>query len=470
MYDSILQFAVDLAKKICQRAENGEIRDLDVMAEAVLGDCKETSIQVMGELIRNMNEGFRKDKQTRKDLGLIIKEKDRSRSLLTALGQIDFSRDYFYDKENSRYTCVLDQMLGIARYERVSATVCASLVTEAAKTSYARASDIVTKGAVSRQTVHDQILKVDVPEVQPKAEKRAAKELHVYADEDHAHMQKPGKKKGKQSKMIPLVTVTEGMYEQSNGRNRTINPMHFADEDFDTKRLWKTTEGYIGKAYELEKIEKVYIHGDGGLWIRNGLENITQAVHVIDGYHFMRELRSICRMLPHRNIRVTLLNALEKDDHRRAERYMQELLEEPLTEKEAKRIREFAGYLFRFWEEIRRRIVEDIPGSCTEAQVSHILSERFSRDPLGWSERPLGKLVGVRVYLKNGGELTKEAFRHDKETTERYSEYADRLIEEHLKGVSDFSLFEPENPIFDVASGTQQLIRGFGRMRNTLLQ
>ena len=155
-------------------------------------------------------------------------------------------------------------MLGIAKYERVSAAVSAALVTEAAKTSYARASDIVTNGAVSRQSVHDQILKVDVPEVRPRTEKRTVKELHVYADEDHAHMQKPGKKKGKQSKMIPLVTVTEGMYEQSKGRNRTINPMHFADEGFDTKRLWKTTEGYIGKAYELEKIEKVYIHGDSG--------------------------------------------------------------------------------------------------------------------------------------------------------------------------------------------------------------
>lgn len=469
MYESILQFAIDLAMKICQRAENGEIRDLDVMAEAVLGDCKEASIQVMGELIRNMNEGFRKDKQTRKDLGLVIKEKDRSRSLLTALGQIDFSRDYFYDKGNSRYTCVLDQMLGIAKYERVSAAVSAALVTEAAKTSYARASDIVTNGAVSRQSVHDQILKVDVPEVRPRTEKRTVKELHVYADEDHAHMQKPGKKKGKQSKMIPLVTVTEGMYEQSKGRNRTINPMHFADEGFDTKRLWKTTEGYIGKAYELEKIEKVYIHGDGGQWIRNGLENITQAVHVIDGYHFMRELRSICRMLPHRNIRVTLLNALKKDDHRRADRYMQELLDEPLTEKEAKRIRDFAGYLFRFWEEIRRRIIEDIPGSCTEAQVSHVLSERFSRDPLGWSEGPLGKLVGVRVYLKDGGKLTKEAFRQGEELTERYSEYADRLIEEHIKGAVDFSIFETERPIFDGASGTQIRIRGIGMARDMIV-
>ena len=113
--------------------------------------------------------------------------------------------------------------------------------------------------------------------------------------------------------------------------------------------------------------------------------------------------------------------------------------------------------------------MEDIPGSCTEAQVSHVLSERFSRDPLGWSERPLGKLVSVRVYLKDGGKLTKEAFRQGREMPERYSEYADKLIEEHLKGATDFSMFEPELPIFDGASGTQVALRGIGMTRDTLI-
>ena len=469
MYNSILQLAIKLIEKICERAESGEIRDLDIMAEAVLSDCKETSIHVMEELIRNVNEGFREDKETRKELGLVIKEKDRPRSLLTALGQIDFSRDYFYDKEEGHYTCILDQMLGIAKYERVSAAVSAELVSKAADRSYAKASQDVTGGAVSRQTVHNQILKVHVPEVEPKEEKRAVKELHVYADEDHAHMQKPGKEKGKQSRMIPLITVAEGVYQECKGRNRTINPMYFANEMFDTKELWKTTEGYIDKAYDLDQIEKIYIHGDGGQWIKNGLENITQSVHVMDGYHFKRDLRSICRILPHRNIKVTLMNALEGNDPGKADRYIQELLDEPITEKEQKRILGFAGYLFRFWDEIRRRLTEDIPGSCTEGQVSHVLSERFSRDPLGWSEKPLGKLVSVRVYLKDGGKLTKAAFRQGEDLQEKYSEYADRLIEEHIKGAVDFSLFDPVDPIFNGASGTQITIHGIGMARDILI-
>lgn len=467
---SILRFAFELAEKINQRVISREIMDIDVMADEILEDCKETSIDILQEIVRQMNEDFRKDKQTRKELGLVIKEKDRPRSLMTALGMIRFDRDYFYDKENDHHICALDHMLGIAKYERVGAAVAARLVSQAAETSYEKATRIVTGGAVSRQSVHDQILKVDVPEVQPDPEKKIVKELHVYADEDHAHMQKPCKKKGKQNKMVPLVTVTEGMYRQCKGRNRTLHPMHFASENFDTGELWKTAEGYIGKAYDLEELENVYIHGDGGQWIRNGLDNISQTVHVIDGYHFKRELRTICRILPDRNIKTALLSALEKDDHLRADRYIQSLLEEPLTEKESKKILDFAGYLFRFWDEIRRRITEDIPGSCTEGLISHVLSERFSRDPMGWSEKALGKLVSVRVYLKNGGKLTKEDFRRDKETPERYKEYADRLIDEQVRGAMDFSLFENESPIFDRASGTQILLHKLGMAGSPMVQ
>ena len=42
------------------------------------------------------------------------------------------------------------------------------------------------------------------------------------------------------------------------------------------------------------------------------------------------------------------------------------------------------------WDAIRRRVSEGLLGSCTEEQVSHILSGRFSRDPLGWSEEGRG--------------------------------------------------------------------------------
>lgn len=141
----------------------------------------------------------------------------------------------------------------------------------------------------------------------------------------------------------------------------------------------------------------------------------------------------------------------------------------PLTEKEAEQLQKFAGYLFRFWDAIRRRIVEDIPGSCTEGQISHVLSERFSRDPQGWSEACLGKLAKARVYQKNGGKLTKEVFRTKEKKEETYSEYADRIVEEIFQKHYDFSLFDPTPPVFDTASGTQILLSGIGKLHSSLI-
>ena len=472
MNTSILQFAFELAKKICERAEKGEIKDLDIMAEEILADCKETSGEILKVIIQHMNESLRSDKQMRKSEGLVIKEKDRPRRLLTALGQIDFTRDYFFDKEKDGFVYVLDQMLGIAKYERIGASVAAALVSRATETSYAKSANIVAGGEVSRQTVHNQIRKMETPEIEVWEEKRSVNELHIHADEDHAHMQKPDKEKGKQSRIIPLVTVTEGTQEESKGRNRTVHPIHFSDEGFDTKRLWKSVEGFIDKSYELGELEKIYIHGDGGAWIQSGLSDFPQTIHVMDGFHFYKELRKISKLLPNRHVRVALTNALKYNNRVRADEYIQDILgEDSLTEKDEEKIRKFAVYLQGNWEEIRTRLTEDsIPGSCTEGLISHVLSERFSRDPLGWSEGALGKLVMARLYRKNGGKITKKHFRKGDEVKEKYSEYADRFVEENLRGAVDFSIFEPEMPIFDGASGTQIAITGIGQMRNHLWQ
>ena len=464
---SILQIAIELAKEICERAEKGEIKDLDIMAEAILNDCKSAAVEIIQVILDVMNEDIRKDKRGRKEQSLVLKDKDRPRQILTHLGMIDFKRDYFYDKKEGCHVSILDKMLGIDKYERVGGAVGSDLVSRAAECSYAKSSDIVTGGEVSRQTVRNQILKLNLPEVEPKEEKKSLKQLHIYADEDHAHMQRPGKVKGKKSRIVPLVTVTEGTFTESKRRNATINPMHFSTEDFRTSELWKRVEGYLWKAYDLENVESIYVHGDGGGWIEKGLKDLPQTVHVMDGYHFYKHLKVICRMLPNRNIRFVVIKALEKNDCRYADRYIQDLLASTEDMEKRDKITEFAGYLFRSWEEIRRRIVEDIPGSCTEGLISHTLAERISRNPMGWSDAGLGKVVSARLYIKNGGRITKESFKRNDE--ENYSDYADQIIEEGIKGAFDFSLFEEKsNEIMDASNPMQILIKRSGQMRSIL--
>ena len=126
-------------------------------------------------------------------------------------------------------------------------------------------------------------------------------------------------------------------------------------------------------------------------------------------------------------------------------------------------------YLLGNWEAAVNRYRSDVTGSCTEAQVSHVLSERFSRDPMGWSEEGLGKLSKLRVYCKNGGRIEAAHFKSTYECDERYSEYARRFLEAQkcgfdLSWMNDMS----ERYVFDTTSGTQQAIRFLGRTNNSI--
>lgn len=86
------------------------------------------------------------------------------------------------------------------------------MVNKATEYSYAKSANIVTDGKVSRETVRNSILKIKVPGKEAKETAKEVRELHIFADEDHAHMQKPGKAQGKKKQVVPVVKVTEGIY------------------------------------------------------------------------------------------------------------------------------------------------------------------------------------------------------------------------------------------------------------------
>ena len=471
MNNIIQQISEKLTKKILEKAYSGGICDIDLLSSSVLEDCKSAARDILEAIVSDLNIKIREDKPSRKARGLILKEKNRERSLFTEIGRLNLPRDYYYDKKEGKYEYVLDNVIGLQGYERVSAGVMAKLVSMATEVSYAKSAETVTGGQLSRQCVRECILKLGAIEKrpQPYEPKRKVKELHLFADEDHVHMQREGRAKGKKSRMVPLVTVTEGIEKESKGRNRTRNAMHFVDENFDTKALWKSVEGYIGASYDIESIEKIYIHADGGKWIASGLASFSNVTRVMDGFHLEKRLKEVSRKFPGSNLRQRIKAAIERGDRKKLDMLMQEMYARSQDKKQIEFTTKLGGYLTENFEEIRNRLKSDTVGSCTEGQVSHILSTRFSRNPMGWSEEGLGKLSKQRVYIKNKGKIEASDFKKkEKSGGDSYREYADRIIEEACRGAKDFSIFEKQGPIFDGASGTQMAIRHMGMNRNIL--
>lgn len=252
MNTMIHQIGQELLSKIEKRLFDGELSDLDQLAKELFEDCANTTRQILQEVISLQNLQIRQEKAFRKQEGLQLKEKERPRQLLTKLGLIEWSRDCYLNRKEKRYVYPLDAMLGVRKGMRMGDEVIAELLNRATEVSYARSADIVTGGAVSRQTIHNHLLKMVLAQ-QEEPQRREVKELHIYADEDHVHLQKPGKQKGKQNQSVPLVTITEGSVAVSKGRNRTCNPIHFVDETFSGEALWKSVEGFLAKAYDLGK-------------------------------------------------------------------------------------------------------------------------------------------------------------------------------------------------------------------------
>lgn len=441
------------------------ITDLDAAASVIAEDSRELSRNILQVFIEEMNLELREDKTARKNMGLVMHEKDRERKLLTELGEIRFDRDYYYNKQNGKYEYPLDKMLSVQARARIGDTISAKLVTKATEESYAKSAEEVTGGAVSRQTVRNHILKTPALEKEPEGAKKVRKILDIYADEDHVHLQKPGKEKGKKNKTVPLVTVTEGKVRVNKGRNETLNPMHFVDEKMDGKELWASVEGYIDKAYETEEIELIRIHGDGGRWIKNGLENLANVEHVLDGYHLQKYLKAMDRQFPGYSVRSRINKALAANNRERVEAIIGALIAKCKDRKEYEKAEEVKSYLFTNWEAAVNRLREGMTGSCTEGQVSHVLSERFSRNPMGWSEEGLGKLSKLRVYCKNGGKIKAEHLKKDRKGNESYKEYAKRYLEEQKKGINtDWMNDLTERYVFDTTSGTQQAIKKLGRI------
>ena len=66
------------------------------------------------------------------------------------------------------------------------------------------------------------------------------------------------------SQIVPLVAVTEGTETVSKDRSRTQGTMYFTNPEFRGADVWESVSGYICNAYDVTKLEHVYVYGDGG--------------------------------------------------------------------------------------------------------------------------------------------------------------------------------------------------------------
>jgi hypothetical protein len=392
----IQQICENYIREVLDFFDTGTIRTLDEMETELKEKTNCYLRNTMKTYLEGLDEAIAEDKTGRKKKGYVVEHKGDKREIYTQFGSLEFNRRYYKNKINDTYSYLLDRVVGIESYDRVTGSVSAALVESASEVSYAKSSKYICDGYITPQTVMNKIrrtkeLNIGIPE-----EKRKVRYLNVEADEDHVSLQDGT------DTIVPLISIHEGV-ERRGKRGKCINIHHISSHGKNTEDMWQEAAEWIYEAYDVDEIEKIYVHGDGASWIKTGLGYLPKSQFVLDRYHLNKALKEVSR--GDELVCSRLKDAVIEADKESLKEICRELRRNAENDKIKEKVGSFRNYITTNWDGIVVYQEEGSRGSNTEGHVSHVLSSRLSSRPSGWSREGLKAMAELRAYCCNGGHV-----------------------------------------------------------------
>jgi hypothetical protein len=271
--------------------------------------------------------------------------------------------------------------------------------------------------------------------------------------------------------------IPEWMDVSNPKRHKTIHPIHIAAFGMTAEAFRENVIAVLTERYDLDKIKKINVHADGGPWIKALQQMVPRSRLVLDGYHLEKELRSFLRLDGAKQYAGAIRQVMKKEDgYETFEKYCGSIYARQTTEKGQQKVRDFVKYCANHWDAIVVRMNKETCGSCTEPQVSHILSDRLSRNPIAWSKEGLNRMTMLVVYTKNGGKVRGEDVRIRMNSDARtgfsedgyatYRDYANKQADEVLKEKHNWSIFEHECADLSKVDWTYMLRKSLGSQQS----
>jgi len=412
-------------------------------------------LNMMKIYVENLDKEIKADKKWRRKNGIVVERNNDKREIFTKFGVLTYHRTYFYDKKKDTYIYLVDTVLGIDPYDRISTAVAADMVEYSGDNSYAKSSQYTTGGLISRQTVMNKTrkLKEEKLKIETESPKRKVQFLHIDADEDHVALQD-----GKNA-IVPLITIYEGTKRIAK-RGECINPHHIHGFGQDLEETWLKVANYIYDRYDIDYLKRIYIHGDGALWIKTGQEWLPKSKMVLDKYHLNKAI--LKATAGQEQYRKSIYRRIYEGNWIEFCKLVTELKHGVQSPKKRERIHEFRTYIKNNWEAITIYKEEGVSGSCTEGHISHVLSSRFSSRPMGWSKKGLKTIADIRIYCQNGGKITPNHFtkvnlqyKIKKEIIKKGKEVFSKTTHEKLNNIPAFNMGK-KTPISTILKGIQR--------------
>lgn len=342
-------------------------------------------------------------------------QRKRKRTLVSSVGDLTFDCTLYRKKgvKAGGYVALLPQMIGLDKHERFTEEAEVVILTEALKTSYAEASRILpSKQQITKTTVMNKVHGVaEETPIQDADELKSAEHLHIEADEDHVAEQHGKQTNEKESgnfisKLIYLYEDKQDVKGYSN-RKELVNTFYFSglyQGQEGNAKLWNKVQAYIDSNYDTEKLKRIFICGDGASWIKNGVNYLDKAIFCADKYHLMQYINRAAGQAKDDKEKVkselwSILYSKKRYAKARFDSYTNLMLE---TAEKKRNIEELRSYVLGNWAAVRRTLRNKLVNGCSaESHVSHVLSDRLSSRPMGWSQTGADRMSKIRCFERN---------------------------------------------------------------------
>ena len=335
-----------------------------------------------------------------------INKSNVSRTLITIVGDITFSRTYYKSKYSNKKFFYLDYALDLPKYDHYDPIIKAIAINNATNTSQAEAARNVSAITgdlkyfmdnssvynIPRQSVYNWIKEWKTPNIVPQSIE-TPETLYVMADEKYIGAQDIEK-----DIMVKCFVTFEDIKDISKNRRSLVNRSVFSCH---SSNAWPLFMDYIAKRYDFSKIKNIALLSDGGTWIKTGISelkldpNNTIKFYLCE-FHFKQAIHHITTDENERKMLLDVfINKRKKDFINEVNKIMGN------NKNREKIITKKLNYIVNNYNSIKSMLELKI-GSSMESHISHLIASFFASRPKGFSTKRIDQYLKLNDYKNNG--------------------------------------------------------------------
>ena len=126
----------------------------------ILKDClDELDSNIIKNFLEECDQRIKESTERKKNW--VVQQTGMKKTLITVFGEVKYFRVYYKSKGDKGFTYLLDDIVGIERYQRMDNGLTAKIIELASDHSYQKSADLAVKNLkISRETVKNKIRKL----------------------------------------------------------------------------------------------------------------------------------------------------------------------------------------------------------------------------------------------------------------------------------------------------------------------